>query len=171
VTLAELRDVALDIALTQDGVRESGGANRGPEVERYLAAVGLGPGHPWCCAFVIWCYAEAIRRRDRGREMPLRRTGKVARLWEKAWPVWKTDEPALGAVAIHLVDPRDSESNGHTGLVIRYNSVTVETIEGNTNAVGSRLGDCVRINARPRSYYLGYIDIGRESPVESEAVA
>lgn len=33
-------------------VREDG-TNAGTFVERYLAAVGLGPGNPWCMAFIV----------------------------------------------------------------------------------------------------------------------
>lgn len=37
------------------GTVEEGGENRGDQVERFLASVGLGPGNPWCAAFVRHC--------------------------------------------------------------------------------------------------------------------
>jgi len=42
---------ALEIAETQLGIVEQKN-NSGPDVEKYLASVGLGKGHPWCMAFV-----------------------------------------------------------------------------------------------------------------------
>ncbi len=171
MSLAAIRDRALEIARRQEGVREVGGNNRGPDVERYLAAAGLGPGHPWCCAFVVWCYAEAVKQVGGDRGLPLRRTGKCARLWKGAAPLWRAGQPTIGAVYIHLVDPADPESDGHTGIVTGFNDRTVSAVEGNTNAVGSRLGDRVRVNMRPRDYILGFIDIGREGPHEPPTVA
>lgn len=40
-------------------VREVGGQNRGPDVERVLRRVHCGPGDPWCAAFVTDCIYEA----------------------------------------------------------------------------------------------------------------
>jgi hypothetical protein len=169
MSLAAIRDQALQIALSQDGVREQGGANRGPEVERYLASVGLSPGQPWCCAFVYWCYLEACLRA--GGENPLPRTGKCAHLWRLASPLWLSSQPSRGAIFVHLVEPDDPESDGHVGLVTAFTDRTVQAIEGNTNAAGSRIGDRVRLNLRPRAYIHGYIDIGRQGPVDLPKVA
>lgn len=159
MSLAAIRDRALEIAITQIGVREEGGANRGAQVERYLHAAGLPPGQQWCCAFVIWCYQEAARAFQ--LEVPLLRTGKVARLWQRARGAWRSEQPSIGAIMIHLANPSDADSPGHTGIVTGFNEHTVAVVEGNTNAEGSRVGDRVRVNHRPRDYVLGYIDVGR----------
>ncbi|HWK26211.1 MAG TPA: C40 family peptidase, partial [Solirubrobacter sp.] len=55
---------ALRVAETQRGVREIGGANRGPQVDHYLAAAGVAPGNPWCASFVTWSLEQA------GHKMP-----------------------------------------------------------------------------------------------------
>ena len=52
----------LDVALSQVGVRERGTSNRGPEVDRYLASVGISTGAPWCAAFTSWCRQRAGAR-------------------------------------------------------------------------------------------------------------
>ena len=52
------------IAKTQHGVREVGGANRGPQVEEYLAAAKVAPGNPWCASFITWSLEKA------GHKMP-----------------------------------------------------------------------------------------------------
>lgn len=50
---------ALAIAITQLGVKEvPAGTNSGPQVDKYLAAAGLGPGYAWCAAFLTWCYDQ-----------------------------------------------------------------------------------------------------------------
>ena len=41
------------------GVRERTNHNDGPEVERFLAHVGLQKGAPWCAAFVSYCLHKA----------------------------------------------------------------------------------------------------------------
>jgi hypothetical protein len=171
VSLPAIRDRALEIALTQIGVREIGGTNRGPQVEAYLAAVGLGPGQPWCCAFVIWCYAGAVKQVGGGRGLPLRRTGKCARLWSTSPEAWRSVEPTVGAVFIRLERPDDPNSDGHTGIVTAWDADHISAVEGNTNASGSRIGDRVRLNIRRRDYVLGYVDIGREGPVDVPVIS
>jgi hypothetical protein len=171
MSLIAIRDAALKIAVGQVGVREVGGNNRGPEVERYLATVGLGPGHPWCAAFVVWCFREATIGAGGGLLLPLPRIGKCARLWSKSPGLWKSDLPSVGAVYIHLANPDDPDSDGHCGIVTGFTDHSLLAVEGNTNAAGSRLGDRVRINTRARSYALGYIDIGREGPVDSMLIS
>ena len=59
-----LGSAALTIAKTQLGVAEIGGANRGKQVEEYLAAAKVAPGNPWCASFVTWALGKA------GHEMP-----------------------------------------------------------------------------------------------------
>src|SRR5215813_7754666 len=50
------------------GVKEAGGDNHGKFVEVYLRSVGLGPGAPWCAAFVHYRLQEAAR--ELGLELP-----------------------------------------------------------------------------------------------------
>lgn len=64
------------------GVREVGGPNRGPEVESYLRAAGLGPGQPWCCAMV--CAEGRDAAGETGTAWPLPMTGRVALLVGRA---------------------------------------------------------------------------------------
>lgn len=161
--LAELKDKALSLAFAELGTRETG-PNRGPRVERYLASVGLDPGHPWCMAFVVFCF-------DSGAQLlkidyPLPRTGKVTRFYRKALR-WQSPEPTVGAIYCHATHPEDEESAGHTGIVLRIDREQglIVGIEGNSNVHGSREGDGVVINYRPLTYVnLGYVDIARPPP-------
>ena len=61
---SSLGAAALQIAQSQKGVREIGGANRGPQVDQYLAAAKVAPGNPWCASFITWSLEKA------GHKMP-----------------------------------------------------------------------------------------------------
>ncbi|HEY9843437.1 MAG: hypothetical protein ACAI44_01235 [Candidatus Sericytochromatia bacterium] len=43
----------------QQGVRESGGANRGARINQYAANAEFGPGYEWCGFFTAWNYSQA----------------------------------------------------------------------------------------------------------------
>lgn len=162
-TLRELQDKALRIAVGEVGTTETA-PNRGPRIERYLHAVGLPPGLPWCCAFVVFCYDQAARAL--GLEMPLPRTGKVARLWRKCKGHWKHDKPTPGAIYCHANDPADWDGPGHCGIVIRpEENGRIVGVEGNTDDGGSREGDSVQIKHRKPAYVnLGFVDVTRLPP-------
>lgn len=54
-----LAEKTIEIARSYLNVREVGGANRGPDVERFLATVHVPPGNSWCAAYVTTCIYEA----------------------------------------------------------------------------------------------------------------
>jgi hypothetical protein len=154
----DLRGRALLVAQRYVGVRERT-RNSGPEIDQWLELVRLGPGNPWCAAFVYGCYHEAGL--ELGAPNPLPRTGSVWALWNKADDLWKSDHPSVGAVFIHVT----TEHTGHTGLVVDVEGDYLVTVEGNANAEGSREGDGVYLKKRPISYADGFIDVGREGPL------
>ncbi|MDF2381308.1 CHAP domain-containing protein [Nostoc ellipsosporum NOK] len=135
---------------SQIGVREATGRNDGPEVERYLRAVGLGKGNAWCAAFVRWCFDQV------GIRTPITAWSPTA--YNAKNPVWRNGRliteprpgdvfclwyPSLGRIA-------------HTGFYDRrINSTVYESVEGNTNEAGSRSGDGVY--RRKRSFRATYV--------------
>lgn len=142
----------LDVALSQLHVRETA-PNRGPEVDEYLASCGIDPtagSFPWCVAFVRWCCSRV------GVWLP--RTVSVKRLWEMGEDL-RVDNPQPGDVAIHL----RPDGLGHCGFFMRWVSASnsedkAETVDGNTNAEGSREGDRVAIKTRPWGYWnMGFL--------------
>jgi hypothetical protein len=157
-----LTGAAVRIARTQVGVREWVD-NRGPEVEKYLASVGLGPGHAWCVALVFWCFEQAATRLRVTNPLP--KTGGVLAHWERAPAIVKIppETPmdglrAIPAGTIFFID--HGHEKGHMGLVLAAES-ELRTIEGNTNIAGSREGDGVRYRTRRYSdINLGYADYG-----------
>jgi uncharacterized protein (TIGR02594 family) len=141
----------LEVALTQLGVRETA-PNRGPQVDEYLRGVGLEPtagSYPWCVAFVRWCCSRT------GIWLP--RTAGVKRLWEMGKESGlRVSEPEPGDIAIHL----RPDGLGHCGFFMQMaeDDDWIETIDGNTNAEGSREGDRVAIKQRPAAYWnMGFL--------------
>ncbi len=157
---------ALQAAMDQVGVRETGGRNRGPAVEKYLAAVGKPPGLSWCMAFCCWCYKEGAHNR-RIESSPVIMTAGVHHHWRKAPDEIKLD-PGVAIDDLRNVKPGmiflidHGHGKGHCGVVVAAEAEGLRTIEGNTNIKGSRDGDGVHHRIRRyREISLGYLDYGR----------
>ena len=140
------------------GVKEVGGANCGPDVEKYQKSVGVAKGGPWCAAFVAWNVMNS-----RGlTKPPAWCSGSVATQWHigskkcaadaKTTPLeadFKSKVKA-GWVWCRAKDPTGAKEcrsgtwvQGHTGVVVKVDDTGWTTIEGNTNSAGSRDGDGV----------------------------
>ena len=137
------------------GVKEVG-HNSGPHIDEWLRRVRQQPGAPWCAAFA-WCMLDdAIKAL--GLTNNFRGSASVFTLFtqahqQHAW--W--DAPGPGY--IFGIDHGDGQ--GHCGIVIEVNGDELSTVEGNTNAAGSREGNCVELKKRPATACtLGYIDPG-----------
>jgi len=157
-----LLGAAVRIAKLQIGVMESGGPNCGPEVERYLAAVGLPKGQPWCASFVYWVFNEAAKKL--GDTNPLVRTGSVIDHWERA-PAKAKISPEAAFEDLRILPPGTlflidhGNHRGHIGIVVAAEAAGLRTVEGNTNRGGGREGDGVYARSRDyRIVNLGYIN-------------
>lgn len=147
-----LQEKALEIAITQIGVQEDPGhKNKGKQVEKYLAAVGLGPGYSWCMAFDYWCFNEAAEKM--GRKNPLYKTGGVMEQWRQKKAEFRVVTPQPGDIFIMDM----GHGLGHTGIVEKVEEDVIHTIEGNTNDEGSREGYEVCRRIRQRSKIFGYL--------------
>lgn len=161
----QLLAAALDVARTQVGARETEGPNRGPQIAKYQASVGISPGDSYCMGFVFWCFGEACTRRTVTN--PLVRTGRVLDHWARAKPEVKiTIEMALDDLllvkpgSIFMID--HGNDRGHCGLVLEVRPFGVTSIEGNTNPGGSRNGDGVYQRTRRfPEISLGFLDYSR----------
>lgn len=161
---------AVAFALTQEGIRERPlGTNRGPEVDKYLRAVGLTPSagsFPWCVAFTFFCYMKGAE--EVGVANPHVKTAGVLDHWNRA-------RTAPGVVRItraqatadtSLVKPGSlfiidvGGGLGHSGMVVETTGGRMVTIEGNTNDNGSRNGIGVfKRNARKiNEINKGFVD-------------
>lgn len=152
--MSPLASKTLEIAGTQDGVQEHPkGSNAGPEVESYLASVGLLKGNPWCMAFVYWCVVGATKAINVPN--PLIKTGGVHYQWDHIEASHKQSIPQVGDIFIMEF----GSGNGHTGLVTAVVADQVHTIEGNSNENHSREGFEVIRHWRPIASFKGFIRI------------
>ena len=154
MTLAEL---AVQIALQYDGVRETA-RNDGPEVRMFQRSIGLKPGDPWCAAFVCYCIQDAAKQF--GVTPKFQYGGSVYKLWTRNEDL-RMSEP--GPNCVFLIDHGLSKTGkriGHTGFCVGVNqshTETLETVEGNTNAAGSRDGDgCYHKSRELSEFTKGY---------------
>lgn len=138
-----LRERALKKAISQIGIREKPvGSNCGPEVESYLASVGLGGGYFWCMAFVHYCFKEAAK--EMGVSNPFPKTAACVDAWNKASSFRISKQKAAenpGLVVPGSVFILDyGNGHGHTGIVRKCAGGSLQTVEGNTNSDGSSNG-------------------------------
>lgn len=156
MTLAEK---AVEIICSQDGVVEHPlGSNRGPEVDRYLRAVGLDPGHAayaWCAALVSWGVVEAAKAVG---GPPRFHTGPGALNLLRLNAALQIEDPEPNCVFV--IDHGGGQ--GHAGVVLRVDAQDPElldTFEGNTDASGSRTGGQAMFRTRRRDEVAGYVRI------------
>lgn len=162
IDLIELRSRALALAERYVGVREHGGRNRGPQIERWLETVNLAPGQPWCAAFVSAVLKEAAAGLSMPSPIPL--SASVAKLWKRSPEHMRSGSCTRGAIFVHFTDPQNPHGFGHCGFVRGIDDGHALTVEGNTDDAGGRDGDGVWLKRRPLSYFFGFIDVGREGP-------
>ena len=123
-------------------VREDG-SNAGTFVERYLAAVGLGPGNPWCMAFVVLRLIKAAHSLTLTIPNEMPRTGSTVIFsdWgkSKAWWIKRADlelgreQVQKGDIVFYFFAAKGRIA--HTGIVVDANSNSdFKTVEGNTSS-------------------------------------
>jgi len=138
----------IEIAESQLGVTEHPqGSNGGKEVDMYLKSVGLGTGFSWCAAFVYWCVKQA------GISTNLCKNAGVLNMWRGTNAKYKFNTPKEGDIFIMDF----GGGKGHTGFVLAVNGTSFTTIEGNSDAKGSRTGGSVCSNTRSIHNCVGFI--------------
>ncbi len=152
----ELAKTALNIALSQNGVKEvPRGSNSGPEVEIYLRSVGLGKGYAWCMALIYWSVMVASKKLKVTN--PLVKTAGVLRQWNEIPDKYKVkSNPQPGDIFIMDF----GKGAGHTGFIVEVlPNGKAKTFEGNTNDDGSREGYEACYKTRPLTAFKGFIRI------------
>lgn len=144
----------IDVASAEVGVKETGTSNKGKRVQEYQAATNLGgTGWAWCAAFICWCTQEAIHRWETERQtmVTFRRPQTAAAYGFDEWSLaqdksTKTRRSHTGeAIGIFSLL---SVSHCGFGITRPDKNGNFRTIEGNTNAAGSRDGGRVAIRTR-----------------------
>ncbi|WP_400193132.1 peptidoglycan-binding protein [Hymenobacter sp. B81] len=170
-SLPPLLRTVLEIADDEVGVLEQPlYSNSGPRVNQYIKRAGQQPGVFWCMCFVYWCFDEAAQRLNMAN--PCVKTAGVLDHWQRAvkrgvryiTAQQAQQDPELvrpGQVFVIETTGAGAEfRTGHTGLVEQVYGGKLVTVEGNTNAGGSRNGIGVfRRSARKlNSINVGFID-------------
>lgn len=131
----------VELALGEVGVEEVDGTNCGPRVNEYKAATNLPPQEswPWCAAFICWLVQKSGLPQTSGFRFP-----RTAGAWDfENWSrrqdaTTQTKKPAgsdirAGDIVIFTFS--------HIGLAVAdARDGFVDTVEGNTDAAGSREG-------------------------------
>lgn len=154
----------IEIATHEVGTHEVGGNNRGPRIEQYQSATWLKPAPwPWCAAFICWIIREWLLSSPQACERLGLPTKKRIEEWRPRTAGAYDFERWAKENCVRILGPRALARKGdlvvfnfsHIGLVVRDQvapATTIETIEGNTNAKGSRdskTGDGVWRKRRP----------------------
>lgn len=138
-----VRDRLQQSYLSQVGVREKTGNNDGTDVEKYLRATGLGKGYPWCSAFVKWNFDQVGVKTTITAWSPSAENKKDIIYESRKFK----REPLPGDVGTLFFQSRGRIA--HTFFFDRrLNDKIYRSVEGNTNAAGSREGDGVYIKYR-----------------------
>ncbi len=145
------------------GAAEIGGNNAGPWVEKYLNANHpteiTHRGEPWCVAFALWCWMQALR--TQGDELPFAFTRSAGQLWERLparGELLRTKGGKLPPCELPLLHARPgdfafwdfngNDSPDHVNLVHHVEDDVLFTIGGNEGKEDS--GAPVRVKRRGR---------------------
>ena len=126
------------------GVKEEG-RNSGDRVRTYLRSCELGPGYPWCAAFVHWNHrgCGAGPRPDRAFALAAK-WGSANTVWKKGDKVPERDRISQdGDVFTLWYNSPEKTGIGHCGVIEGEDDKFYLTIEGNTGSGGEREGDGV----------------------------
>lgn len=144
--MTKLREEICRIAKGEIGVEEIDGTNCGPRVNQYKAATTLDPKQswPWCAAFVCWVVKEAMKSAI-VRETATFKRPKTAGAW--AFENWSlAQDNSTNTKKPHGGDIQAGDivvfTFSHIGIAISSPNADgeVETVEGNTDMMGSREG-------------------------------
>lgn len=135
----DTRQKLVSIAESYVGVREATDHNDGPQVQAFLAATGLKGDYPWCAAFQATVFKQA------GVKAPL---SAYCPDWFKSNVVYSRNRKSITPYAFYPAQVfglyfESKQRVAHVGMLVSETKTSYSTIEGNTNAAGSREGDGV----------------------------
>jgi hypothetical protein len=171
---------ALEIAKRYVGVRETGGKNRGPEIDQFNMFAGVPLGSPYCASGISFCF-DLARRKLQGAAVrnhpapssvvfPRTASSQQIRLAFKKAGLLSTDAQDLKSWKGGVFGWTNRDKvHGHVGLVAGRLTdasgriVALRTVEFNSNSAGSRDGEGVVENERivpvDRGHKLWFCDV------------
>ncbi len=156
----DLASKSIELARTKIGVTEHpAGSNRGPDVDVFIrVGGGLDPTkgqYAWCASFVSWAIIEAGK--SLGLSPRLKKSARALGLVEKNGDLVL---PAPLPNCIFVMD--HGKGLGHTGFVYAMDVKDpglLYTLEGNSDAAGSRTGGSVVLRTRQAKDCCAFIQI------------
>lgn len=139
-----LSEAVLRHARSYLGVHEEPpGSNDGPLIRQWLYNVSVDEPAPWCAAFAYSMFAYAAG--ECGLANPVPKTAGALRMWELADERYRQHYPSVGSIVVfqHLTADGKPDGHGHVGIVSKVQDDLVSSIEGNSDAHGSRTGGSV----------------------------
>lgn len=124
------------VAINELGVTEVGFTNSGQRVNQYLAAVGLGPGNPWCAAFCFWVTDQSGVPSTAWKDLSNRAYCPTIESWARSKGILG-QTPKRGDFMLLQMWDNDGQYSGHIGIVESVDGNQIHTIEGNTSPQGS----------------------------------
>jgi putative modified peptide len=162
---------ALAHAETQQGVKETGGANRGAEVEEYLASAKVAPGNPWCASFITWSLEQAGHKMPGGGWAAVQTWVRSAEQGNNGLQIVSAEDARPGdIVAYDWGGQNDFGADGHIGFLksdVKDGKFTA--LEGNNN---DRVGDVPRSTSGANVVFIrvnGDAPAGAAPPVDPAA--
>ena len=160
-----------NIALSQVGVKESGGNNNGAKIRKYQAATSLKPASwPWCAAFTGWVVQEWLKDKENVEWLglkvmtPEKWRPKTAAAF--GYIQWSKNRPSTTKTLSPKAKPQVGDfvvfDFSHIGIVVKVGEKNFQCVEGNTNGKGTRdsvSGDGVWLKTRTSSLVRNYIRI------------
>ena len=158
-----LPEIAIAKAKSYIGIKETS-YNSSPQIDTFIKDGGGHPGWPWCMYLVRYCFNYASKILN--VVCPLKRTGSVCDQLQycvnssRVKVFFVNDYSHLKVLPGDIMIMRNGYGfdekkdlkrnwNGHTGINEKQISDRIiQTIEGNTNAVGGREGNCVARKTR-----------------------
>lgn len=153
-----LKNKLVELAKKEVGVEEINGTNTGPRVNQYKDATWLDEtkNWPWCAAFICWLFLEGMKGGKFTFERPQTPSAYGFEGWclkqDRSVLLRRTGKISKGDIVIfnfsHIGIAIEDEANG-----------VVTTIEGNTDAAGSREGGGVFRKVRNRKTIRSFIKV------------
>ena len=149
-TTPKLPSAIAKIALKEVGVEEVDGTNCGPRVNQYKAATNLPPDEswPWCAAFVDWVVRETMAATG-VKETDTFKRPRTAGAWDlENWSLKQDSTTQTKGGRTGRLIGEDIQAGdivifkfSHVGIACGpVEADMVPTVEGNTDASGSREG-------------------------------
>lgn len=120
---------AVNVALSQVGVRENGNSNNSAEVNKYR--FGKANGNPWCASFVSYCYGQGQGNNNKSTFGFTESSQSIKNQAIKAGK-YSTKasgyKPQVGDLAVWTYD----NNSGHVGIIASINNDgSFDVVEGN----------------------------------------